>query len=320
MIALFSIHGDSSTNNIIDWLINFGVKHIRINLEDEDPKKLKIEITNEKYNVSLKLKNGNVLNLSEVNFCLFRGGLFLKSDYYFSPDCLLPEELANFHANSEIETLKKIFYYEIDKKSIGSPLTFNINKLITLKIASDMGFAIPSTIVGTCNCEIQAFFKNHQSVITKSISEAVSFPFDSNYYSQSTKCVNIETIPKEFFPSLFQTNVLKKKEIRTFFLENNDYSISIISKTTDYRISYKTNYFETFKLDEANKQKCIKLLNILGLKSGSFDFILNDQDQLIFLEVNPIGQFDWVSIIGGYNLDFEIAKYLKMKNDEKNKN
>ena len=39
---------------------------------------------------------------------------------------------------------------------------------------------------------------------------------------------------------------------------------------------------------------CIRLLNDFQLNYGAFDFIVNENNQWIFLEVNPNGQWLWL--------------------------
>ena len=55
----------------------------------------------------------------------------------------------------------------------------------------------------------------------------------------------------------------------------------------------------------------IKLfMNRIGLECGSLDFVLTTNDDYYFLEVNPVGQFGWVSEICNYNLYSVVAEYL----------
>jgi D-alanine-D-alanine ligase-like ATP-grasp enzyme len=48
----------------------------------------------------------------------------------------------------------------------------------------------------------------------------------------------------------------------------------------------------------------------LSLKTGSVDFILDQNDKYYFLEVNPIGQFGMVSYPCNYNLEKKVAYFL----------
>jgi D-alanine-D-alanine ligase-like ATP-grasp enzyme len=52
------------------------------------------------------------------------------------------------------------------------------------------------------------------------------------------------------------------------------------------------------------------LMNKNRLDSGSFDIILTPESEYIFLEVNPIGQFQWLSRNCNYFLEKEIAELL----------
>jgi len=71
MIALFSFHGDFSTNKIIDWLINFNIAYIRVNLEDESPYNLTLTYNGSCSNIKLLLSNGNELDMNQIKYCIF---------------------------------------------------------------------------------------------------------------------------------------------------------------------------------------------------------------------------------------------------------
>ncbi len=157
MIALFSFHGDFSTNKIIDWLINFNLKFVRINLEDESPKNLTLFYDGKCLNIKLLLSNGNELDISQIWHCIFRGGLFRNNDLH-SETSILPNNLTSIHLNLEIKTLIDFLYTEIHSKSISSPKSYKVNKLIALKNAISVGLKVPSFIVATTKSEVTNFF------------------------------------------------------------------------------------------------------------------------------------------------------------------
>jgi glutathione synthase/RimK-type ligase-like ATP-grasp enzyme len=51
-------------------------------------------------------------------------------------------------------------------------------------------------------------------------------------------------------------------------------------------------------------------MKTIGMKSGSIDLIVDENNDYIFLEVNPIGQFAQVSIPCNYYIEEYIANYL----------
>ncbi|MDO9254630.1 MAG: hypothetical protein Q7U54_03885 [Bacteroidales bacterium] len=48
----------------------------------------------------------------------------------------------------------------------------------------------------------------------------------------------------------------------------------------------------------------------LKLNMGSIDIIKSIEGKYYFLEINPVGQYDFVSFHCNYNIHMEIAKYL----------
>ena len=41
-------------------------------------------------------------------------------------------------------------------------------------------------------------------------------------------------------------------------------------------------------------ERCISLVESLGLKYGAIDFIVDKDDRLVFLDVNPTGDWYWI--------------------------
>ena len=51
-------------------------------------------------------------------------------------------------------------------------------------------------------------------------------------------------------------------------------------------------------------------MSCLGLDSGSIDMVVTKEGDFVFLEVNPVGQFNQVSKPCNYFLEKEISKYF----------
>lgn len=73
--------------------------------------------------------------------------------------------------------------------------------------------------------------------------------------------------------------------------------------------------YEAYVLDHSIQAKVKRLMDGLNLISGSLDFIVGKDGVTYFLEVNPNGQYDWVSQYGGYDLHKEIAQFLMHRNN-----
>lgn len=65
-----------------------------------------------------------------------------------------------------------------------------------------------------------------------------------------------------------------------------------------------------FKIPTWYEKKLLSLYKQLNLKSGSADIIVTPDDQFVFLEINPIGQFGWLSKNCNYYLEKLVSKHL----------
>jgi len=119
------------------------------------------------------------------------------------------------------------------------------------------------------------------------------------------------------FPSLFQRSINKKYELRIFYLDSDFYSMAIFSQSniktkTDFR-NYdenKPNRCVPFTLPLDIKNKLDLFMRRKNYKTGSIDMLVDHNDNFIFLEVNPIGQFGMTSYPCNYYLEKKVAEYL----------
>ena len=129
---------------------------------------------------------------------------------------------------------------------------------------------------------------------------------------------NIAKIPERFGPTLFQEEVLKRFEIRAFMMNETFFAMAIFSQKssrtqTDFRKydDARPNRTVPYQLDSKTQLKCRELAEHFGLNCCSFDFIVSQDNLLIFLEINPVGQFMMVSKPCNYNIEKHIAEFLK---------
>lgn len=200
---------------------------------------------------------------------------------------------------------------------LGSNKTMYVNKLLQLTNALSVGFKIPSSLIINSNTE-EDFFLEGKEYITKGIFESFLLNDGVIACQSGTEMVNLTLLSKrEYSYSLFQEYIEKIIEIRVFFICNRLFSMCISSQADektkiDFR-NYnrnKPNRMVPFKLPNMIERKIIKLMNKLNLNTGSIDLILSNNNEYYFLEVNPVGQFGFVSQLCNYNIEKHIAKYL----------
>jgi ATP-GRASP peptide maturase of grasp-with-spasm system len=318
MLCVASIRNDFSTNDVIDWIhqLGNGKQFIRINPED-NLTELKLQIEDSTIRVEFTVsmdKEKITIDLNRISFFWYRRGLFsyqqnnppIRSKADFDIQTYLDKEwdrVSEFISNRLIE-----------KKKIGNIKDNQLNKLEVLVKASRLGIAIPKTTVSTFS------FEGESNMITKCIYNG-GFTIEEKYsIGAFTNRVN-ESTSSTFFPSLFQEEVKKKYELRIFYFLGEFYSSAIFSQgnnktEVDFR-NYdkeKPNRVVPYQLPIDLGQKLKTLMDELNLETGSIDMIVTPEKKYVFLEVNPIGQFNQVSIPCNYFLEKKIADYLLHEN------
>lgn len=325
MVVIISQQIDPSTDKVIDWLYYKGVSFARINGDEVlTPDSLTtFELSADENKQTIKNKYD--ISSAEISSVWHRR----DATYFFPQNFLSDLRIENFYADmldnlsGEYSTGKKAFYacLEFNKKRLGNFRKSTLNKIDTLIIAKKNGIDIPATIITNSKADLKSFIKKHGSVITKPIKQSFGFknrktdPVE-NYvnFTEEVTAEDLEKVPEKFFYSLFQENLNKEIEIRTFFLDGECYSMAIFSQLddqtkVDFR-KYNNNRNVPYRLSGALEEKIVKMMNELELNTGSLDIVKTKDGRFVFLEVNPVGQYEMTSVPCNYNLDEKIADYL----------
>ncbi|SEC64789.1 ATP-GRASP peptide maturase, grasp-with-spasm system [Tenacibaculum sp. MAR_2009_124] len=311
MILVISNSSDSSTSDVIAWLVAKKAKWTRINREDKVH--LEFLINEIKFNV-----NNTSFYLSEVKTIWYRRG-FISNDFLnFS---LMKKEgntakgILDF-LDIESETLREYFYYQLhQKKHLNSLHNGRINKLITCEIAKSVGLDVPDSFILSNRGEFQKIASNKR-LITKALGGDPHILLDDKNGMMYTKEVT-KINEQSFFPSLFQEMIIKKYELRIFYLDGDFYSMAIFSQEdkqtqVDFR-KYNDkvpNRTVPYKLPSEIERKLHLLMQKIGRNCGSIDMMVSSENKYYFLEINPGGQFGMVSYPCNYHLEEKIAEYL----------
>jgi hypothetical protein len=319
MILVFSYNGDIGTTYVLKWLDYFSVPYNRINLEDEDLNNLSLFFSTDGTNLYLKLKNGVVIDFNNVSYCLYRGG-----EYNLKPANTTEDRVLDRYIIREQKSVGNFFYDFISTKCLGN-LDVSIrpqSKLFHIYCAQKAGLNIPHTLVSSSVFAPFDFKNLGNQIITKSIDETIfDFSDENILYDLKTNRIDISDLEGQCFSlSLFQQSINVDCEIRSFYLDGLFYSIgmkrnALNQNTVDIRDCF--GQLECFKLELPDyiKERLRRFMTLIKLNIGSFDIIKSTDDNYYFLEVNPTGQYDWVSYFGEFDIAQEIAKYLKNKHE-----
>lgn len=325
MILILSEASDQSTNDVIDWLNHFQLNYFRIN-ETDKIRIRKITIKEEAgFNANLEVEKAEgkclELELSDVKAYWYRRGNF---NIEFNP--IKDRKYANvsWYVNKylfqEREKLATMLHHHLQTvPHINSYFDNHINKLHVLSVASRVGLKIPETSVISSKKALHELLQQKR-LVTKALSEGgfqVGKKIGAGAYTSLVSESEAQKLDDNFFPSLMQAYIKKKWDIRVFYLDRRLYASVILSQQKEESVDFRDKGPDHFahrvvpyNLSPEVERKLRGLMDDLGLNCGSVDLVEDQDGEVIFLEINPIGQFGFISKACNYGLEYRIAKTL----------
>ena len=264
-----------------------------------------------------------------TSFWLRRGHLSLniQPNFYSSQ---LGSEISkeiSLYLNQEFFFLQTALHriIELTSPKCIDNLNTSINRKIEyLVLAKNVGFDVPSTSIVQSKTALNRFFiENNGMVVAKAINENIMFDIKNGDGVVCPTVVitdtDVEKSSDKFFPTLLQQKVQKKIDIRVFYFLGKVYSTAIFTpekhkSEIDYRVVDRIGENLTrivpYKLSESDVEKVERFMKLVGRESGSLDFVLSFDNKMYFLELNPVGQFGFISDACNFYIEKEIAKKL----------
>ena len=317
MILILSANDDQTTNLVIDWICS---AFIRLNSENFI-EGIQLELNSDFITQEISLFKNFVVNLSDIKSFWYRRDDFVLS--INSEKIIVEEDSIRFNLEKEWDKLKDFLHlYCESKNSIGSyGKEKSQNKLTCLSLAQKIGLEIPPTLITTNKSDLLAFIQQQGECITKSISNMFQIKRPDFFQVIGTQIITDDLIDKlgdSFFPTLIQKRIEKAFELRIFYLKGVFYSMAIFSQSDertslDYRDynRVKPNRNIPYILPNDIELKLKLLMDKLELNTGSIDIMVTPENEYVFLEVNPTGQFGWLSQNCNYYLEEKIAHCLE---------
>lgn len=181
------------------------------------------------------------------------------------------------------------------------------NKLFQLRIASNIGFRVPDTIVTNDPKTVIKFCEKHNNrIIAKKIQGAgnlslATIELTIDQIRESTDAIRLS-------PTMYQEKIKSQKHIRANCFGQKVYSVLIKSTDLDWRRNLNCNFSE-YQLGDDVNNKIIRLLSELNLKMGIMDLMITNND-IVWIEINPQGQFLFAEGLSGLNLKRKCAEFL----------
>lgn len=247
--------------------------------------------------------------IDSTSYCIddFTGIWYLKP--HLPKELLLLEpgeyrQMVNRQFQEMRHALRTLFR---DKKWVNDPWAEAIaeNKLLQLKVATDLGFSIPPTLVTSDPDRVRAFFYQQSGgVIMKLLAPAMIMNnvMYTNRLSEEA-LAGIDRIKQA--PAIFQGYVEKAYELRITVVGDKIFAAKIDSQVdpetaVDWRRKPRLNdtdlKMSSVTLPSDVEARLFKLVAKLGLRFGCIDMIVTLSGDYIFLEINPNGQWYFVQL------------------------
>jgi ATP-GRASP peptide maturase of grasp-with-spasm system len=319
MILILSESNDSTTSLVMEWLLATGKQIVRLN---ECDRMTGFTITNLSARLQFfQLSTQRVIDIDIAAVSMF---WFRKQGFNLKQwlDKKFDDADIEKYIERELRIVADYVHYLLSQKpNLAMSFTSSMNKLLVNHLAAATGLQVPEYVVSASKGSFAAFLEQHNSrCITKAISESFFIQAGNQFVVSYTEPVaggDLAAYDSDMMPSLLQKKIIKKYELRIFYLAGTCYASAIFSQNdrqtqTDFRkYNYsKPNRTVPFALPADVADRIDSLMLQLKLKTGSIDMLVSDKDEFIFLEVNPVGQFGMVSEPCNYFLEQKVAQFL----------
>ncbi|MDI9319947.1 MAG: grasp-with-spasm system ATP-grasp peptide maturase [Phycisphaerales bacterium] len=330
MIYINSSFNDNSTDCVQDWIYFLSKQNIIRANDFQQITSFTYKINNQNEEVNFNTESNQISTEVIKSYWYRRGGISFNN---IKNESIYPRlgVFANKYIEREFKFISKVLENCLKNKLKGINIENDnyTNKIENLSIAKKVKLSIPDSIICTDWSELIEFCLIHRNIISKPIIFG-SFEFPNSSTEQifissgvikldhselmeiKSKCEN-----SSFSPSLFQVYIEKKFELRIFYLNGQCYSMAIFSQSNvKTKIDFRNYDYERpnrcvpYQLPKEIEQKINAFMHAADLNCGSLDMIYSTDNQYVFLEVNPIGQYQWLTNNCNYFIDRLIAQTL----------
>lgn len=192
-------------------------------------------------------------------------------------------------------------------------LRYAENKILQSRVASEVGFILPKTLFTNDSSIANEFYQKYPTVI-KPIAIGQFFIQEFVYSFYTTKLSKEINTNLTNTPVYLQELINKSFEVRLTIINNYHVAVKILNDTEiDWRkANYKDVEYEVIELPYQIINKAFIMLKKLNCVYGAFDLLFVN-DEYLFLEVNPNGQWQWLEAELNLNISNHIINYLTYK-------
>lgn len=178
------------------------------------------------------------------------------------------------------------------------------NKVYQMVYVSKHGWNIPKSYIGNDKLISNEYTKSLS--IIKPLTTGKTYGQNGWELYQTNIFRGIEE-DIDLTPVYLQHYIPKQYEVRITIIAKEVYAVRIDTKNKiDWRLDYQNHKYTLIACPENVIRKCYQMMTDFNLIFGAFDFIVTPENEWIFLEVNPNGQWLWLE----QSLSLDISKKI----------
>jgi glutathione synthase/RimK-type ligase-like ATP-grasp enzyme len=192
-------------------------------------------------------------------------------------------------------------------------------KPLQLSIAVEAGLAIPRTLISSDPLAIRKAFGDFHRMAVKP-TRTGHLVHEGQEYSIFTSQVLEEHLDQldsaRYSPAIYQELVPKKHDLRITIVGRQVFSAAIDSQSDpaaviDWRRTANPHLpHHAVTLPDQLQSRLLRFMDLAGLTFGAIDMIETPDNDYVFLEVNPSGQWLWIDDVLGLGISDALADWL----------
>lgn len=257
----------------------------------------------------IDLESGRRIDLDRV------GAVWSRRIRGFELDPAVTDDTARLFAHSETTEAVQGFAHAMSCYWMNPPAAdeMALRKVTQHRIATRLGMRIPETLVTNDPDEARAFIEAYSAtgVIRKAFRNIPQAPRETLKIGPAEMAL-LDTI--RFAPVILQEYIPVALDLRVTVVDEEIFATSFRSEAryeVDYRPGVGTAEVRPYDLPDDETAKLRQLMAAFGLKFGAVDYRVTPEGEHVFFEVNPAGEYLFVSERTGQPIPQAIAAALE---------
>ncbi len=186
-------------------------------------------------------------------------------------------------------------------------------KAYQLKVAGELGFEIPQTLISNCPQTVRDFVSRLGvgKVIYKAFS-ATEQDWRETRILHEAELDKLDNV--KYAPVIFQSYIEADVDLRITVVGDKIFPAAIHSQDTSYKVDFRMDIgaakIEAATLPKDVEVKILALMRRLGLVYGAIDMRRRPDGSHVFLEINPAGQWLFIERQTGQKITEALADRL----------